>query len=386
MGKMERKFLLLSLLSLVKSEFFSEDSQETKIFNEAKNISPENQMQSVSLRDKIPVHLAQPRPMGPQNLDQNAMLGLFKNVFDFISDFNVDCGNTECYQELMHVQTCRKTLNVNCAYNTYVTDVFECRVKKEVRNQHEIHLNQNVTQLEEENFSRQNELNATQTNQNSQTAALEQKISEISQNCSSNTKTMLNNMNDLKNNLTDLGQVHAECVANLTSSVSQLASLNSGLSLAGFGTVLILMLSGIALLSLGGGGGYFYARKKFRKAETVIVHSNSDKPDGRIESPAVQKFQKTLAQSQAASTYSTASAGHDNRPQQLVITLQNDGFPGRAFAGTPTGTRLYTDEPPAYQESEEEEEIRAYKEKIRRLRRRHELEKNSLQRGESAFD
>ena len=121
-----------------------------------------------------------------------------------------------------------------------------------------------MTQLEEENFSCQNELNATQTNQNSQTAALEQQISEISQNCSSNTKTMLNNMNDLKNNLTDLGQVHAECVANLTSSVSQLASLvkmnikknrfypsikkyfkNSGLSLAGFGTVLILMLSGI---------------------------------------------------------------------------------------------------------------------------------------------
>ena len=49
-----------------------------------------------------------------------------------------------------------------------------------------------------------------------------------------------------------------------------------------------------ALLALGGGGGYFYARKKFRKAETVIVHSNSDKPDGRVESPAVQKFQKTV--------------------------------------------------------------------------------------------
>ena len=136
---MKRKFLLLSILSPVTSEFLSEDSQETEvyllrffilqkilqIFKEAKNISPENQIQSVSLRDQIPVHLAQPRPMGPQNLgngdnmtkkiknlhefggfyenfdhfwDQNAMLGLFKNVFDFISDFNVDCGNTECYQ------------------------------------------------------------------------------------------------------------------------------------------------------------------------------------------------------------------------------------------------------------------------------------------------
>jgi len=307
-------------------------------------------------------------------------------LIGIVEPITMSCGDKTCRMTHKMTNICEDVKNIKCDRNDVKNQKRTCQDELDIINDHEIHLNQNVTQLEEENFSCQNELNATQTNQNSQTAALEQKISEISQNCSSNTKTMLNNMNDLKNNLTDLGQVHAECVANLTSSVSQLASLNSGLSLAGFGTVLILMLSGIALLALGGGGGYFYARKKFRKAETVIVHSNSDKPDGRVESPAVQKFQKTLAQSQAASTYSIASAGHDNRPQQLVITLQNDGFPGRAFAGTPTGTRLYTDEPPAYQESEEEEEIRAYKEKIRRLRRRHELEKNSLQRGESAFD
>ena len=34
--------------------------------------------------------------------------------------------------------------NVNCAYNTYVTDVFECRVKKEVRNQNNINLQESV--------------------------------------------------------------------------------------------------------------------------------------------------------------------------------------------------------------------------------------------------
>lgn len=44
-------------------------------------------------------------------VDSDTVLSLFKNVFDFISDFNVDCGDTECYQELVHVQSCRKSLN-----------------------------------------------------------------------------------------------------------------------------------------------------------------------------------------------------------------------------------------------------------------------------------
>ena len=103
---MERKFLLLSLLSLVKSEFLSEDSQETKvyllrffilqkilqIFKEAKNISPENQIQSVSLRDKIPVHLAQARPMGPQNLGNDERMKkkskIYMNSVFFYENFD----------------------------------------------------------------------------------------------------------------------------------------------------------------------------------------------------------------------------------------------------------------------------------------------------------
>lgn len=43
-------------------------------------------------------------------VDSNTVLSLFKNVFDFISDFDIDCGDTECYQELVHVQTCRNEL------------------------------------------------------------------------------------------------------------------------------------------------------------------------------------------------------------------------------------------------------------------------------------
>merc|ERR1712130_702754 len=300
-----------------------------------------------------------------------------------VSAMTMSCGHNKCAMTHQLSNICEGVKNIKCDRNDVKNQKRTCQEELDIINDNEINLKQNNTALLESNDECIAQLNSTQENLNDQQQLHEQTVESLRLNCSSTTQNLVHNLNSMEQNYTDLSLMHAECIANLSSESTQMASLSTGLSL-GFGGILFAVLGGLAVFGLGGALGFVWARKKYNSTD----HSKK----------AAKKLAKQQANGNAIpvayvieSPRTSDSSPHRfdgrrscSKPRQLFAVhsgMQPEGpFPIRSFTGRSSHSLDqpdFAERPPSYN-SDEELEIAMYQDRIKQLQERHQYEKQNI--------